>query len=241
MFRPHRTEAGNRRVATFVVAAALHAAGVVALVAFAPAAVRESLPPIEIKWPQRQPPKQGGGNEAVSKAATPEKIEKRKKASTSITPPPVTETQPIADEPRNEVASADDTGGEGNGDGAGQGDGSGPGEAIGDPNSTCVGPNCTGIPGLAAPVPPGIVPIAIYQPSPPYPASARASGASGLVVVEIIVGTDGRVQSARLVTSRPLFDAAALATVRKWRYQPIVVGGHPIVWKSNVSLRFQLR
>ncbi len=242
MLRPHRSQAGNRRAVTFVVAAALHVAGVVALVAFTPDAVKKVLPNIEVIW--RQPavaPKLGGGGETA--AAQPKKrIERKKIASEVLVPPSAIETVPEPIE-STEIA-ANDTG-------VGEGDGpDGPGVPWGDPNSECIGEGCVegGIPGSLPggpnPVPVetlGITPVPLHQPFPPYPASARATNLAGVVVVEIVVGVDGRVQSARLVKSQPVFDAVALDTVRKWRYQPVVVAGRPIVWKSQVNLRFQLR
>ena len=61
------------------------------------------------------------------------------------------------------------------------------------------------------------------------------------MIVEIIVDVTGNVSSAKIVKSQPPFDDPALNTVKKWRYQPVIVNGQPIVWKSKVSLRFQLR
>ena len=245
MLRPHRTQAGHRRTVTFVVAAALHVAGVVALVAFTPEAVKkviEDIGPLEVFGDAAVAPKQGGGGETTSKP----KHVKKVKADDATVQPPVEVPDPIADEPETtEVATNDAS------DSAGEGDGpSGPGVPWGDPDSECIGEGCVegGIPGAlpggANPVfidRLGIVPIPFYQPTPPYPAAARATNLTGTVLVEIIVGADGRVQSARLVKSQSVFDAVALETVRTWRYQPVVVAGRPIVWKSQVSLRFQLR
>ncbi len=121
----------------------------------------------------------------------------------------------------------------------------GPGVPDGLPDSDCVGEHCTGsLPGGPNPVNVdkiGIRPIAIYQPQPPYPASARAMGTTGTVIIEILVGVDGRVRDAKLVKGSAPFDTVALASVRTWRYQPVFVGGQAVVWKSTVSLKFQLR
>lgn len=244
MLRPHRTQAGHRRTVTFVVAAALHVAGVVALVAFTPGAAKKIAEaiPLKIIHSPAIAPKLGGGGETAS---TPKRVKKVKADDATVQPPTVV-PDPIADEPdATEVANNDvaDSAGEGGGP-------SGSGVPWGDPDSECIGEGCVegGIPG-ALPGGPnpvfidrlGITPIPLFQPTPPYPAAARATNLTGTVIVEIIVGADGHVQSARLVRSQSVFDAVALETVRKWRYQPVVVAGRPIVWKSQVSLRFQLR
>lgn len=63
--------------------------------------------------------------------------------------------------------------------------------------------------------------VARFQPAPLYPHDARREGVTGHVRLQITVTPDGRVSDARVIDSQParVFDAAALAAVRKWRYQ----------------------
>ena len=49
-----------------------------------------------------------------------------------------------------------------------------------------------------------------------YPEEARAAGVSGVVIIEVTVGTDGSVAVARVVRSIPLLDQAALDAVYQW-------------------------
>jgi TonB family protein len=127
-----------------------------------------------------------------------------------------------------------------------------PGVLDGDPRSTCVGADCIGTEptdcrgpscrqGGFVDLPRTIVPIALHAPQPAYPAVARLQGRQGVVVVEILVGIDGKVSAARLVEGAAPFDAAALAAVRGWRYQPVFVDGQAIAWKSTITLKFQLK
>ena len=64
---------------------------------------------------------------------------------------------------------------------------------------------------------------------PTYPAAARADGIEGFVVVRYNVTLDGRVSDARVVRAEPpdIFDAAALAAVRSWVFNPPLVDGQP--------------
>lgn len=64
---------------------------------------------------------------------------------------------------------------------------------------------------------------AISTPAPDYPRDALRDALSGEVQVEFTVGTDGSVTSARVVRSNPprTFDRAALAAVKRWRFQPV--------------------
>jgi protein TonB len=87
----------------------------------------------------------------------------------------------------------------------------------------------------------GVTPVALFQPAPAYPKSAVAANLAGRVVLEIIVGADGRVASAHVTRSLQPFDESALATVKTWRYQPVLYRGQAIAWKSTVTLQFHLR
>jgi protein TonB len=60
------------------------------------------------------------------------------------------------------------------------------------------------------------------MPPPNYPADARRKGQSGTVLVEFMVGTDGRVISAypRNPSPWPVLDNEAVRTVRGWKFLP---------------------
>jgi len=72
-----------------------------------------------------------------------------------------------------------------------------------------------------APAPRPLRPISM--PSPRYPPDALRSGASGEVLVEFTVGTDGAVTEARILRANParVFDREALNAVRRWRFEPV--------------------
>lgn len=63
---------------------------------------------------------------------------------------------------------------------------------------------------------------ALFMPSPDYPFSARRKGIEGTVVVEVEVHPDGRCEHPRIASASGFdaFDDAALAAIKKWRYEP---------------------
>ena len=76
-----------------------------------------------------------------------------------------------------------------------------------------------------------------------YPDHARAAGVEGVVRVRYDVTAEGRVVNARVDASEPagVFDDAALALVRSWRFRPAVKDGELVVAPARVSeVRFQL-
>jgi protein TonB len=78
---------------------------------------------------------------------------------------------------------------------------------------------------------------------PEYPASAQAAGTSGWVALEFDVETDGSVANIAVLASAPkdIFDKAAVAAARKWRFRPVERDGHPIKQRAQMRIRFTLR
>jgi protein TonB len=62
----------------------------------------------------------------------------------------------------------------------------------------------------------------------------------GDVLIEAIIGSDGRVREARLLRSISLLDEAALEAVRAWEYSPTLLNGQPVPVIVTVTVRFRL-
>src|SRR5579859_1641000 len=76
---------------------------------------------------------------------------------------------------------------------------------------------------------------------PSYPPEARAAGASGTVLLQIVIERDGSVSSATV--ARPAghgFDEAALEASRKLRFAPATQDGVPVSVQLNYEVRFEL-
>jgi protein TonB len=67
----------------------------------------------------------------------------------------------------------------------------------------------------------------IRRVNPDYPSAAKKEGVQGFVDLRIKVSPAGVVEDATVVGSNPpeVFDKAALAAVRKWKYDPRFVDG----------------
>lgn len=55
---------------------------------------------------------------------------------------------------------------------------------------------------------------------PAYPELARRMHIEGVVKVEVTVAANGSVKEAKAVGGHPLFVAAALDAIKKWRFEP---------------------
>lgn len=76
-------------------------------------------------------------------------------------------------------------------------------------------------------------PAKITHVDPVYPEQARQARVQGIVIVQITVGTDGRVSNARVIRSIPLLDQAALDAVRQWVYDASAIAA-PVTLTVNV-------
>jgi TonB family protein len=76
---------------------------------------------------------------------------------------------------------------------------------------------------------------------PEYPAAARKAKLEGTVVVEFVVGLDGRVSQATVAESTDgAFNDAALAAVRRWAFDPALEEGKPAVSAMTVPVVFRM-
>lgn len=84
-------------------------------------------------------------------------------------------------------------------------------------------------------------PRLIRRVAPEYPPLAIASRVSAVIVVEAEVDTRGHVQAVRVLRGHPLFDDAAVAAVKQWAYQPLLLNGETTAFILNVTVTFSLR
>jgi TonB family protein len=75
---------------------------------------------------------------------------------------------------------------------------------------------------------------------PVYPAIPAAARVQGIVIVEAVVGEDGRVSAARVVKSIALLDQAALDAVRQWEFRPTLLNGAPVPVVMTTTVNFTM-
>jgi protein TonB len=98
-------------------------------------------------------------------------------------------------------------------------------------------------PAPRAPVRPGgniQPPAKVHDVAPIYPALALAARQQGMVILEAIIDTTGRVQSARVLKGVPLLNDAAITAVSRWVYTPTLLNGVPVPVVMTVTVNFQI-
>jgi TonB family protein len=64
---------------------------------------------------------------------------------------------------------------------------------------------------------------------PVYPELARKMNITGSVKVEVVVAPNGTVKDAKVIGGHPVLANAALAAVKKWRFEPAAVESSGVV------------
>ena len=105
-------------------------------------------------------------------------------------------------------------------------------------------PVTLGVPPPSVPKRAGIdvtTPVKVFDARPVYPAAAKAAKVEGTVIIEAVIGIDGRITEARVLRSSPLLDRAALDSVAQWRYRPTTLNGVAVPVVLTVTVNFTLR
>jgi len=77
---------------------------------------------------------------------------------------------------------------------------------------------------------------------PIYPDVAALAQLSGIVILEATVGTDGCVESVKVLRSRHmLLDKASEEPLLQWRYSPLVLNGIATPFVLTVTFTFSVR
>jgi protein TonB len=108
------------------------------------------------------------------------------------------------------------------------------------------------VPDVPVPPPPAVTrplpvggrikePAKLRHVPPAYPVIAQQAHVEGIVIIEAIIGVDGRVKEARVLRSKPLLDQAALDAVKQWVFTPTTLNGVAVPVMMTVTVNFTLK
>jgi protein TonB len=82
--------------------------------------------------------------------------------------------------------------------------------------------------------------LLVKNPEPVIPPAAVAARVSGPVILQATVGKDGTVVEAEVTSGREMLQQAALDLVRQRVYQPYLVNGAPVPFRTTIVVVFKL-
>jgi protein TonB len=84
------------------------------------------------------------------------------------------------------------------------------------------------------------MPVKTKHVAPEYPPIAQSANVTGVVILEVLIGADGRVQDTRVLRSIPLLDQAAVDAVKQWEFTPTLLNGSPVPVIMTATVQFTL-
>ena len=85
-------------------------------------------------------------------------------------------------------------------------------------------------------------PALLHRVEPLYPDLAAQAHIAGIVILEASVGTDGCVQTVKVLRSaQTLLDRAATDALKQWQYSPLVLNGNATPFVLTVTFTFSAK
>jgi periplasmic protein TonB len=82
-------------------------------------------------------------------------------------------------------------------------------------------------------------PVPVRTPPPKYPTELKREGVSGMVVVNMVIDTDGSVQEVTVSKSTHIeFERPAIDAVKGWKFKPAKKDGAAIRSRVALPLKF---
>jgi protein TonB len=78
----------------------------------------------------------------------------------------------------------------------------------------------------------------VSAPLPDYPMLAKLAHVHGKVILQAVIGKDGSVSAAKVISGNRLLRGAAVDAVRQWRYKPYQLQGKPVDVSTIVTVEF---
>ena len=80
-----------------------------------------------------------------------------------------------------------------------------------------------------------------YRSMPVYPKAALQRGIQGTVLLDTVVGKDGRVLEVRPESGPPELASAAVDAVKNWRFSPFTLNGDAVEVETTIAVEFRLK
>jgi len=76
--------------------------------------------------------------------------------------------------------------------------------------------------------------------TPVFPPEAKAAKIQGKVVLEAVIGKEGRVENLKVVSGPKDLQQSALDAVRQWVYKPYLLNGNPVEVITTINVHYSL-
>jgi TonB family protein len=81
-------------------------------------------------------------------------------------------------------------------------------------------------------------PLVLTRKNAKYPPIAAAAHVSGEVKFQVVVGPDGKLTKAVLISGPEMLRASAIETLKTWAFKPLTIGTRAVPFRTEVTFRF---
>jgi protein TonB len=82
--------------------------------------------------------------------------------------------------------------------------------------------------------------LLVHKVTSQYPPLARQARIQGQVVLQAIIGKDGKIENLQVVRGHPMLNASAIDAVKQWRYKPYLLNGQPAEVETVITVNFTM-
>lgn len=75
---------------------------------------------------------------------------------------------------------------------------------------------------------------------PKYPDDAKKAHVKGKVLLDVLIGKDGTVKEARVVSGPEMLRQSSIDAVKQWTYKPYLLNGDPVEVKTTITVTYSL-
>jgi TonB family protein len=80
--------------------------------------------------------------------------------------------------------------------------------------------------------------VVLKSVAPVYPINAQQSLRQGCVLLKIRISESGVAEDIAVVSGDPIFQQAAIDSIKKWRFQPFIENGKPVGVRTEIPVDF---
>jgi TonB family protein len=87
---------------------------------------------------------------------------------------------------------------------------------------------------------PGTAEVVSHPVDPNYPMLAKQMKVQGSVVLQALIGKDGKIQDLHVLSGPAILSTAAREAVKQWRFKPYLQAGQPVETEARITVNFTI-
>jgi TonB family protein len=82
--------------------------------------------------------------------------------------------------------------------------------------------------------------LVAHQVTPNYPLLAKQMKVQGAVILQALIGKEGKIQDLQVLSGPSILSSAAREAVKQWRFKPYLQSGEPVETQARITVNFTI-